>query len=260
VISCLKEGGLSVWNTDSGRLMYEFHPNGATTVFAASQDGSRIARCNATNWALLDAATGLEIRHGRSNSNIKGARLSSDGSKLVTLGIDCTLWDANSGRVLDRWPTPPGYTLSAFSSDASMVAFQDKGLEPHLYDIRRGHRLIPLTGAMPGEQDVEFSPDSRTFMSKCTTVILWDARTGKQQVNLPDLDGLYIPAALTRNNTRLVYGTVSGQFRLWDLTTNQAVMELPDLIPGANRIAVSDDGRIVAYRLADGSMRLLDTR
>jgi WD40 repeat protein len=97
-------------------------------------------------------------------------------------------------------------------------------------------------------------------MSKCTTVKLWDARTGKQQVNLPDLDGLYIPAALTRNNTRLVYGTVSGQFRLWDLTTNQAVMELPDLIPGANRIAVSDDGRIVAYRLADGSMRLLDTR
>ncbi len=259
-ISCFPGGAVHVWDVASGALRAWCAVDGGYVASAVSTDGQVIARCSKSNCVMLDPRTGRELRRYPGDFDCFTASLSEDGSILCTVGSVVTLWDTKTGRLLHRFPSPRNAYRLTLSPDATRLVVASEQLETWLYDVSHGHRLIPLEGLTGKLQNITFGQDGVTLVGSGETVKLWDSRTGKLKLSLPDLDVGYMAAAVTRDNTRLFYCTKFGQMRIWDLTTNQALMDLPDVNPGGVNMTVSADGRLAAYQLASGRTHILDTR
>ena len=121
-----------------------------------------------------------------------GISLSSDGRRLATGGTagSVTIWDTESGAVLDRLRYPDPVSWTAFSPDGRLLAAQrqEPGAADSFVDVRElpsGRRLFSRR-VRSGVGGLQFSGDSRVlFALGCcengSTVIAWDARTGAER-------------------------------------------------------------------------------
>lgn len=264
VTAVYQSGGFDEWDLKTGARLNGFTGKDGYAASAVSADGSFIAICSKSGCVILNPKTGREVRRFNAEFDCVAAALSQDGTILCTIGPVCTVWNTVTGAVLARFKTPAVSLRVAISPDGHRIAILYDDGHAHvigiLYDVSWGHRQIPLEGGAENENTLTFGQDGVTLVGAHSTVTLWDSRTGKIKRRLPDLDLGYMAAAATRDNSRLFYATRFGQMRLWDLTTNQALMDLPDVNPAITCMSVSEDGRVLAYRLGNGSVHIMDAR
>jgi WD40 repeat protein/DNA-binding SARP family transcriptional activator len=92
-----------------------------------------------------------------------------------------------------------------------------------LWDARTARRLRTFTGHAGDINDINFSPDGLRLVSVSSdgAVIVWDPRTGEQQLSLPTVSRA-VAASFSPDGSRIATGELEG-WSIWDASTGQLV-------------------------------------
>jgi WD40 repeat protein len=190
-------------------------------------DGKRLATAyrfaEEDSAAVWDVETGKPIRRLKQKGECLAIQFSPDGGRLLTVGADHrpTLWDANSGEELHKFPA------------------QD---EPVCYDV-------------------VFTPDGKSIVTHAAfgDVRVWDAKTwgevttlkGPERVTENLADWRHLPLAVSPDGKWLAAGSESG-FKVW---ATDDWKEQPGARTTATWLAFTPDGRTLltaAHDCTDG--------
>jgi len=228
--------------------------------------------------ALGDKVADLNGRHPL----LTALEFSSDGNKLASAGRDLSvrLWDVSTRRQTSPLSDPVGGAgqggggLLAFSPDARAVISRGYVQLPggdheirfkqilRLWDVETGNELLSISDAGSDRFiRAAVSPDrsvlAALFENQRRIIRLWDVATGKERpVGIPGGSFFFSP-----NGRYLVswgYGA-NGAIVVHDLDTDKEVgrTKLPEANVAGCR-AVSPDGRVLAARLRDHDLWLID--
>jgi WD40 repeat protein len=144
------------------------------------------------------------------------------------------------------------------------------------YGIDQGKHKVKLWDAATGEEkttllhpgnvySVAFSPDGKSLATGCQDLTakdpggwlkLWDVATGKEKTSLKAHDGFAWTSQFSGDGTLLASrgvarGMSSGhdreEIKLWEVGTWRVKTILNGVATGAHRLALSSDGKILAY-------------
>ena len=171
------------------------HSKNETVEFATiSPDGGRVLSGGADRMVILwNRTTGGVIRKfGPAGGRILSARFSPDGRRALTAGEDriIRLWDLATGQLVRELKGHKEWVFSvAFSPDGRLAYSTSGGPDlwkdgsdsaVRVWDLESGKELRKLEGHKGRVFGVDVSPDGRQVLTGGdTTVILWDASTGK---------------------------------------------------------------------------------
>jgi WD40 repeat protein len=241
-------------------LSLAFHPEGSALASGANDGTVRI-------WALDSPGPRAAIPAAR---GLNAVAFSPDGALLAVAARDqgeVTLWNSRSVERLHTLACPGSAVAEiAFSPDGSLVAAALKRATADgnawdgdvcVWQTATGVRLSTLAGHPRGAERLAFSPDGALLLvtSGEATVSLWDPHAGTRCLTLPARTFLFpdVGALFGLAGSRLV----SPDARLLDAVTGRAVTPLR---PYGNItcLAVSPDGRRVAFGVASGNVYLHD--
>ena len=194
-------------------------------------------------------------------SSVLDVAFSPDGSMLATGSLDDTtrLWDARSGKLLQRLEHDGPVLSLAFSPDGSMLATGSEDNMARLWDVRTGKKLHKL------EHDdwvdtLAFSPDGSKLAtgSLDNTTSLWDVRTGKKLQSLEHY-GEVNALAFSPDGSMLATGGLNKTARLWDVATGKELHKL-EHDDWVDTLAFSPDGSRLATGSYDKTARLWDVQ
>jgi WD40 repeat protein/serine/threonine protein kinase len=168
----------------------------------------------------------------RHHDGVTAAAFSPDGSRVVTgdrLGV-LFLWDAGSGRALRSLTrSAKGVIAVAFSQDGKRIvaAFSDNTVL--LWDAATGVTVTTRGGVGDGGNIVAlaFSPDSkRVAVSVDTSMRLFEASSGRLQLEINDFDWPIQSLAFTSDGTRILAGTEEGVVQIRNVDSGRPVANL----------------------------------
>jgi WD40 repeat protein/DNA-binding SARP family transcriptional activator len=208
------------------------------------------------------------LRVGRFATYFYGSETADRRSLFLTsLGDDRT-WqlDTETLRVVRSWPV--GGVAGAASPDGAAFALTTESGELRLLDLASGH-----VRAFSGRHDesinrIEFTPDGRRLVTadRAGQLYVWDVERGTIAQRLPghtrEISGLDI----SPDGRTLFTGSNDTRAILWDLAGNARLDRRFAVGPRfrvnqtPRGIAVSPNGRTLAFTHSDGSVDLVDTR
>jgi WD40 repeat protein len=157
-----------------------FSPDGQFVLTAASDNVARIWRKDGTQVALLSGHT----------NRVTAAAFSPDGNLVATGSLDGTarLWSVTSGNQLTVLKGHNArITDVAFSNDGQSIVTASHDRTARTWRVSDGANLFVLKGHAGGVTNAAFSPNGSyitTASSQDRTVKLWDARSGREIVEL----------------------------------------------------------------------------
>ena len=261
------DGGLSVWDSESGRLLRALdRGDGPIEVAALSGDGARLATFARDGvLTLWSVDAGSELARFPVDAEPQDLLLSPDGRYLAATGYDgsVSLWHSGTGRKVFSLADPddnvidtvfrPGSERFATASDSGRIrVWLPEAEEPDL-SLSAGEDAI-----------VAFSSDGHTLVSVSGSgnALVWDYGAGGPPWLLdqpePEQGRPGIAAARTQeisldpDGRRLTLISAHGTVRAWDLDSNVASTILRG---DEERLAVavfSRDGRRLALANALG--------
>jgi WD40 repeat protein/tRNA A-37 threonylcarbamoyl transferase component Bud32 len=210
-----------LWDRRQGRLLREFEAGGKVLGASFSSDGQRVAlNCADKTVRVWELASGSPCGPALEHPDtVIRVALGPDGRAVLTSIKDraTCLWDGESGQQLDNWQAPASIVHIAFVGGRIFAVTGDHGGGAVTWDLAT-HQPVgePVTAATGRIQSLAFSPDGRTLL------------TG-------------------RWNHKMA--------RLWDVATGKPLG--PPVIheEAVGHVAFSPDGRQVASRSEDGTVR-----
>ncbi len=261
LISVSKDGGLHVWDVETGFYQTSFSlgaHSDLVSVLAFSEDSGYLANNdgfegrvriwnveNATQHAVLTLERGIFFNELTISPSIK---------KLAGRDFDGTIriWDAATAEQLSAVPTDPmpHQWRLVFSPDGQILAggggqrFRSQKIE--LWQADPGIHLSTLEGHALAVTDYTFSPDSEVLASggEDASIILWDVATGKQLTNFIGHTRSISALAFSADGKTLASGSVNG-VRLWDVQGGDLIATL-DAVKDVEVLALSPDGKTLA--------------
>lgn len=220
---------LTVWEVEDGRIIYHDssrHQSRSGFDVAWSPDSSSLANGSDGRVVVWDT-TGL-TRKAFAQQDVE---------------LTCLAW------------SPDGRVLAAGYANGS-VEFLGVGSKT---DIRRTPRGEWHT---TGVFSLAWSPDGRLLASGSVggTVRLWDSETGaslRRSNSLPHLvyGSAFYYVTWTPDGGLLAVASAAGEIMLWDLSGHR-VRDLEGHTAGVNCVSFSADGRLLASKSMDGTVRL----
>jgi WD40 repeat protein len=282
-------GHVWLWNvrTGSRRPLSGSGPQGHKTMLAFSPDGQTLA-AGATATTDVEEATPGAVRLWRVSSGkplgwlpsrdaVNGLAFTRDG-RLVTVGYFATgryssqpssygevqLWGVGRLRMIHLLKTRDAVDSLAFAPDGRTVAVGMDDGSIRLAVPEKGKWIgAPLRGIRTGATNVALGRDAHTVATAGagdTTVRVWDLRRPPfaRPIGSPDSD--LSPLAFSGDGRTVA--TTSGYDTTVKLVDVQAeTWRIPRWLAKAGwpqEVAMSPDGRTIAVRRENGSVRLLD--
>jgi WD40 repeat protein/serine/threonine protein kinase len=282
-----RPGQLKLWEVATGKEYYPLQGfPGAVFSVAFNKKGTLLAagggnvhflnRPGAGDIAWWDVAGGTKLKHIKVNNNIVHAVVfSTDGQTVVSGSFDndsnIKFWDVTTGQ---NRATLAGHTNGlqclAVTPDGNTLVSGSGDLTVKLWP------MVPMTeaGAFLAHLDtinaVRFSPDSSVLASAGydQTLKLWDPVTGKERAAMAH-PGPVTAIAWSGDSKLLAAGVVtrfeekrrrytSGDVVVWDVAKNEPRASFKKLSTGVWSVALSSDGRQVAWGSQDGNVTLCD--
>ncbi len=171
--------------------------------------------------SVFNMTTGKAVTRIFPINTVEGVALSPDGERLVTVDSSARIWDVRAGKLLKKWVLQKWAISVRFSPDGKYIATHD------------------------GE----------------STVLLWEAKTGKELARLDHKDELFF-FEFSSDGTQLA--TVgSGIIRVWQVARDQELFhlnydniinEISFSADSKHLVAVGADGTVQTWEIASGNL------
>jgi hypothetical protein len=219
------DADVRVWDAENGKQEYIFH------------GGSRKISCAALSPAALQFAfvadKKIVIVSGESQrvvreipaGNIAAIQYTQDGSQIISLdsGGAINRWDAVSGKKLRTEKTAvSGFTKACISGDGTHILYE-KGGSLHLRDIASGKDIksFPLAGKTVSHINLSYDSSLSAVVFADGAVSVVNTQTGEE---VRTFSASVLPAAISRDNTRLLSASQDGGACLEDLATGREIV------------------------------------
>jgi WD40 repeat protein len=225
-----------------------------STAIAFSRDGKRIAAGSFDGTTILwNVTSGVPLLKMKGHSDaVEGVTFSLDDNWLITAGGDATIkiWETATGNLSHEFSEFTGLIDSVtFNPDGTQFAFGTvDGLHIWQLDFSTSKDETTITSqeilAIPGSAGGTFSPDGSLLAAASgmaaggNSIILRDARTGRELLTLSGHTGWVMGLAFSPDGKRLASTSLDGTVKIWRIT------------PGTEKLSVSGPGASYGTRVA----------
>ncbi|MFS8096512.1 pentapeptide repeat-containing protein [Lentzea alba] len=236
--------GARVWDANTGLPVHHLtHPSTWVRSVVWSPDSTRLITESAGGPARVwDAVTGLLLHDLLDTDRASAVAWSPDSHRIITGTVDCAdIWEATTGKPLDRLDTGPGLVYSvAWSPDNTRVVTSSVN-STRVWDAITGELLAELTDPPRRARTLAWSPDSTSILTGHDAGIrLWDAATGGLRHDIRDASTWGRSIAWSPDNTRIISSS-DKDASIWDATTGDLVHRLARNLGGVYSVAWSPD-------------------
>jgi RNA polymerase sigma factor (sigma-70 family) len=262
VVASSSTGPLRVWDVATGKKVRDYDAGYQVWAAAVTPDGKRIAVAQFDDVTVLDRATGKSIHdfggHTQSVWNVDFAA----NDRLVSFAGSGLVWNPRTGRKLGDFRGPrDGIHGVAVSPTGRLIATSGADQKVRLRDAVTLEEVRVIGTKGPARHDVEFAPDGKelaVFGDESGVRVLDTTADRPARVFAAGETASWLQ--LTPDGRRLVFGHWNDKLkvRVWDRTTDKAVLTFDAGKRSINRPALSADGRFLAAGDWDGHARVYD--
>jgi RNA polymerase sigma factor (sigma-70 family) len=250
-------------DVEQGKVIRSFAHKETVFAVAFSPDGQLLAGGGYDSEGgtyfgrLWEVATGKELRRfSCGKGGIRTLAFAPDGKTLAGGGDDgrMRLWDVETGKEQRAFPAD-GYRIRsvAFAPDGKTVAAAGDAIR--LYDPATGEERLHIDRKALG---LHFSADGKVLTGAVSgTIHRWDAASGRPLTPQDGGESAVDQVLVTADGRRIVTRGQDGDAHLWDARTAAHLRRLN--ASWQRGIALSPDGRLLAWPTADESVKFPDT-
>jgi WD40 repeat protein len=262
--SSTDDKSVRLWDWRSGKQRSSFTAEDSNDWFTAvslSPDRQTLITASSTGAIQLrDAQTGaIRAIFPDRTRGVGIVTLTSDGKTLVNAtgqggDFSATLWNFNTQQQLpgtfsawaDLWTiTPDGYTLAAASSSGTAKIWNLR--------TRQLIRTLPISSTV-GAVAIALTPNAESLIVAYGegSVKQWNVRTGRLTRTL--FRGISPKSIATSPDGRTLAIGYYNHIRLWNLSSDRLLHNLPANAPGPQILRFSPDGRFLLNTDEEGDM------
>jgi WD40 repeat protein len=273
-IALFSRDGLSLWETETGKLLFERRNHCNIVGDGGPFPEDRLAVLETGRTVLiLNPQTGDPVMEWiRSSWPVDGLDVSSDGRELITAPWEKTgtIWDTEAGAAHCReLPHEADAGSIAFSPDGRTFATGGRDVATRLWDTRTWRPIGTLVN-QSGDVALNFSPDGRLLASGSTnaTATIREVATGKQVAGPLKHHDAVVCLAFSPDGSRLATATDSGVLQFWDPRSGQSLTPPCDVNPAGDvpwnqrnihGIEFSADGKRLAAACGNSTAQIWDS-
>lgn len=235
-----------------------------STTAPESTDSSPTFETIPTSTIPQDEPTGTKVATFAGHSaEVLAASFSSDGSRLVTAGLDRLgiVWDAETGEQVSTLTGHLDEVYSAdFSPDGKMVATTGADATVRLWEAKSGDELYTFTGHTDVVFQVSFSPEGNQLLSASRdgTARLWDIPTGTEAALFVGSTEAVYSAEFSPDGSMVVAGGQDDVVRVWDVSAPGSPRSFVGHIADVQTASFSPDQTLIVSASDDGTAKVWD--
>lgn len=261
IVTAGEDGTARIWDAQTGKEMRTLTGHKAVVSYACfdKQGGRLLTASGDTTARVWDVETGKELLKMKHGSAISVAQFSADGRRLLTASSGwvptkqlgdrensvvghrradehtARIWDARTGRQLQRLEHDSGINSATFSPDGTQVATAAETVQ--LWDAQTGQKRMVLKGLQGEQIAVAFSPDGSRLLTVSLggNAYLWDVASGKQLFALGSEKNVY-RAVFTPDGQQIISNEQRGVVRFYPVDPlKAAIQSVPRQLTAAER-------------------------
>ena len=257
-ITCIKNGGVRVWEIATGKEVSHSIHAGVVDSVTFSPDGKYVASGGFDDTIQIwEALTGKTIVHLTHPDGVAALAFSSDGKYLVSAGNDGTarVWEVLTGHEISRMTHDKQVTSIAISPDNRYLVSGSYDDTARVWEVSTGNEIARMTHK-DVVTSVSFSPDGKNVVSGSydNTARVWEALTGKEIARMTHGRSV-TSVAFSPDGKYVISGSWDNTARVWEASTGNEIARMTHT-NSVETVAFSPDGKYAASGSDDNTVRV----
>ena len=269
IVSASWDKTAKIWDAQSGQLVLSLDGHTNKVKFAQfSPDSKKILTASDDKTVKIwNAETGdlLLTLKGQGGGWVRLAQFSADGKTVIIADGDVSLWDAESGQLIQRWDgadTGPFGSSFPISTNGKMVVGRSNNAEGQIWDAESGKTLCELQRSVKTIKTAQFNANGTklmaTFDDIASPVRIWNTENCELLLALKGSEESQ--KAIFSPDEKTILTIEGKKARLWNAQTGDLLFSLVRHSDTVNDAVFSPDGTWVLTALQDGTTKIWDAQ